>query len=146
MNTDSKKEGMPRGLRNNNPGNIRNSQSNDWLGEVDAKEKKDFAFEEFKEIKYGYRALLKLLRNYRINCGCITISDFIERWAPRDENDTASYKKAVCMDMQVPNTFVPDIDDKGTMCALAAAISKVENGIPADMGEVESGWDLLNVK
>lgn len=29
------------------------------------------------------------------------------------------------------------------MCAFAAAISKVENGIPAVMADVESGWELL---
>lgn len=45
--------------------------------------------------------------------------------------------------MQVPSTFVPDIDDKNTMCAFAAAISQVENGVPAVMADVESGWQLL---
>lgn len=29
------------------------------------------------------------------------------------------------------------------MCAFAAAISQVENGVPAIMKDVESGWDLL---
>lgn len=46
--------------------------------------------------------------------------------------------------MQVPTTYVPNVEDKGTMCALAAAISVVENGIPAVMADVEAGWDLLN--
>ena len=39
---------------------------------------------------------------------------------------------------------MPDINDKGTMCALAAAISQVENGVPAVMDDVEKGWELLN--
>ena len=46
--------------------------------------------------------------------------------------------------MQVPNTYVPDINDKATMCAFAAAISRVENGIPAVMADIEAGWDLIN--
>jgi len=29
------------------------------------------------------------------------------------------------------------------MCAFAAAISQVENGVPAVMADVELGWDLL---
>ena len=45
--------------------------------------------------------------------------------------------------MQVPNTYVPDINDKATMCAFAAAISRVENGVPAVMADIEAGWDLL---
>lgn len=44
---------------------------------------------------------------------------------------------------QVEETFVPDVDDKNTMCAFAAAISLVENGVPAVMADVESGWKLL---
>lgn len=31
---------------------------------------------------YGYRALIKLLQNYRRVNGCRTIADFINRWAP----------------------------------------------------------------
>ena len=38
----------PRGIRNNNPGNIRNSERNDWAGEVSKADKKDNAFEEFE--------------------------------------------------------------------------------------------------
>ena len=45
--------------------------------------------------------------------------------------------------MQVPYTYVPDVEEKGTMCALAAAISEVENGVPAVMSEIEEGWELL---
>ena len=45
--------------------------------------------------------------------------------------------------MQVPTTFVPDPDEKSIMCVMAAAISLVENGVPAIMSEVEAGWDAL---
>lgn len=134
---------LPRGLRNNNPGNIRNCQRTDWQGEVDESAKNDNSFEEFETIAYGYRALIKLLQNYRKVHGCQTISDFIKRWAPETENNTSGYIKRVCSEMQVPSTFVPDVDDKDTMCAFAAAISQVENGVPAVMADVESGWQLL---
>lgn len=41
---------LPRGLRNNNPGNIRYSDATDWQGEVPASKKQDNAFEEFEDI------------------------------------------------------------------------------------------------
>ncbi|MDR0937987.1 MAG: structural protein P5 [Mediterranea sp.] len=134
---------MARGLRNNNPGNIRNSDATDWKGEVAAADKRDDAFEEFKDIAHGYRALIRLLQNYRRKWGCRTIGDFIRRWAPPSENNTAGYISRVCSEMQVPDTYVPDVEDKGTMCAFAAAISQVENATPAVMADVEAGWNLL---
>jgi hypothetical protein len=45
--------------------------------------------------------------------------------------------------MQVPSTHVPDVEDEATMCAMAAAISQVENGVPAVMDDVKKGWNLL---
>lgn len=133
----------PRGIRNNNPGNIRNSDATDWQGEVKKSEKKDNAFEEFEDMAHGYRALIKLLQNYRKKHDCKTIADFISRWAPRTENDTAAYIQRVCSEMQVAATYVPDVNDKTIMCSFAAAISQVENGVPAVRADVYAGWDLL---
>lgn len=133
----------PRGLRNNNPGNIRNNDKVKWQGEVDPQSKRDFTFEEFKDRASGYRALLKLLRNYQKLHGCRTIVDYIQRWAPDIENNTSGYITRVCQEMQVPTSFVPDPDEKSIMVAFAAAISQVENGVPAVLSEVEAGWDAL---
>lgn len=137
------KRKIARGLRNNNPGNIRNSDAQDWKGEVSPAAKKDGAFEEFSEIKFGYRALIKLLQTYRKKYNCQTIQDFINKWAPPIENDTKSYIAAVCREMDVNPEFIPDINEKDTMCRMAAAISLVENGVPANMEDVEQGWNLL---
>ena len=133
----------PRGLRNCNPGNIRNNQRVEWQGEVDECDKADNSFEEFEDMAHGYRALIKLLQNYRKRHNCQTISDFIKRWAPPNENNTGAYISRVCQELQVPSTYVPDTNDKAVMCNLAAAISLVENGRPAHMSEVEAGWDIL---
>lgn len=131
----------PRGIRNCNPGNLRITKDK-WQGlrPVQA----DGKFFQFTEMRWGYRALMRTLQNYRRKHGCRTIADFIRRWAPMSENDTSGYIVSVCRQMQMPTDFVPDVDDKGTMCALAAAISLVENGIPAVMADVEAGWNLLN--
>ena len=68
---------------------------------------------------------------------------FIRRWAPEHENNTAAYITAVCQKMQVPSTYEPDTDDRDTMTAFAAAISEVENGIPAQTADIRAGWELL---
>lgn len=130
----------PRGIRNCNPGNIRLSKDK-WQGLRE--EQTDTAFFQFTEMRWGYRALMRTLQNYRKIHGCRTISDFIHRWAPSSENNTLAYIKSVCSQLGVPSVFVPDVEDKETMCALAAAISKHENGIAAVMKEVQDGWDLL---
>lgn len=131
---------LPRGLRNNNPGNIRRNKDR-WKGLAD--KQTDPEFFQFKSIEWGYRALICTLRNYRKRHGCNTIADFVSRWAPPCENNTSGYITRVCREMQVPNTYVPDVDDKTTMCNFAAAISLVENGVPAVMEDVVKGWELL---
>lgn len=130
----------PRGLRNNNPGNIRITKDK-WQGLRPVQEDKEFF--QFTEMKWGYRALIRTLQNYRRRHGCQTIADFIRRWAPSTENNTGGYISRVCKEMQVPTTYVPDVEDKTTMCSFAAAISQVENGVPAVMSDVESGWEEL---
>ena len=131
---------MSRGLRNNNFGNLRITKDK-WQGLRE--EQTDPEFFQFKSPKWGYRALIRTLQNYRLKWGCKTISDFINRWAPPVENNTSGYISRVCKEMQVPNSYVPDINDKATMCAFAAAISQVENGVPAVMADIEKGWELL---
>ena len=131
---------LPRGLRNCNPGNIRTTRDR-WQGlrPVQA----DPEFFQFETMAWGYRALMRTLQNYRLRHGCRTVADFIGRWAPSVENDTTGYVRFVCQRMQVPSTFVPDVDDKRTMCLIAAAISRMENGVEANMEEIETGWELL---
>ena len=128
-----------RGLRNCNPGNLRLSKDK-WQGLRPVQADKEFF--QFTEMRWGYRALMRTLQNYRRKHKCHTVADFITRWAPECENNTGAYIRSVCRDMQVPSVYVPDVDDKATLTAMAAAISKVENGVPADRKEVEAGWDL----
>ena len=130
----------PRGIRNCNPGNIRITKDK-WQGLRTVQTDKEFF--QFEEMKWGYRALIRTLQNYRKRHGCRTITEFIQRWAPSCENNTMAYIKSVCNQLGVPSVFVPDIDDRDTMCAFAAAISLHENGVEADMKEVQDGWDLL---
>lgn len=130
----------PRGLRNCNPGNIRITKDK-WQGL--RPQQTDKSFFQFTEMKWGYRALIITLQNYHRRHGCRTIADYINRWAPPCENNTGGYIIRVCKEMEVPNSYVPNVDDKATMCAFAAAISQVENGVPAVMADIEAGWNLI---
>ena len=55
-----------RGIRNCNPGNIRNSKTK-YLGEV--RPSRDAAFKQFETMAWGYRAMFVLLHTYSRRCG-----------------------------------------------------------------------------
>jgi len=132
-----------RGIRNNNPGNIRNSERNDWKGEVSKADKKDQAFEEFETMSDGVRAMMRLLQKYQRSYNLHTVKEIVERWAPRNENNTAAYVRTVCKEMQMPECCGLDLTDKGTMCALVDAMCYVENGVHIDMADIEAGWEKM---
>lgn len=130
---------LPRGLRNNNPGNIR--RNNDvFQGE---KTSSDREFKQFKLMAYGYRAIFKILSNYGRNYHLKTIRQMIGRWAPENENDTGAYVKAVSDYAGIPADDPIDINDREQMIRIVAGMSKVENGREADMSDVIAGWNLL---
>lgn len=85
----------PRGIRNNNPMNIRENKHSDfdWVGEHD--KDIDKAFEEFISPEHGIRAGVRILNTYQRKYGLNTISGIIERWAPPSENNTESYIRSV---------------------------------------------------
>lgn len=131
---------MSRGLRNNNPGNIRNSPTK-WQGEKTPST--DAAFKQFISMVYGYRAMLKLLQNYSKLNGCRTIRQMINRWAPPCENHTDNYIRSVSQGAGISEDAPVNVNDRNLMCRIAAAMSRVENGVPANMADVNAGWDLL---
>jgi hypothetical protein len=117
----------PRGLRNNNPGNIRLS-TDKWQGQVPGE---DDAFVTFATMAYGIRALVVLLRSYRSKYGLDTVRKIISRWAPPSENDTEAYVAAVCK----PGGLDPDAvlpNDRLTYEYLARRIALHENGRDAE--------------
>lgn len=130
----------PRGIRNCNPGNIRITKDK-WQGL--RAEQTDDSFFQFESMEFGYRALIRTLQNYHRKHGCRTIADYINRWAPRAENDTNAYIKSVCNKLDVPSSYQLLVEDRDTMCAFAAAISEHENGVPADMECIRRAWSML---
>ena len=109
---------VPRGLANNNPGNIRKSPSK-WLGEVEGE---DDAFESFAVPEYGIRAMAKLLINYQVRRGLDTIEEVIGRWAPPIENDTNSYVDSVARTTNISKFKVLNMKDPELLKRLIKAI------------------------
>lgn len=83
---------IPRGIRNNNPGNIK---KNDIEWEGLSAIQTDNTFFQFTNPIYGIRALTKILRTYRDKYDLKNIWAIINRYAPPSENDTEAYKNFV---------------------------------------------------
>ena len=132
---------LPRGYRNNNPLNIRKNASNAWKGKVVPGT--DPLFEQFITMAYGYRAALRLLRNY-INDGHNTIRKIINKWAPPKENNTSSYVSHVAGRTGIGADTIIDRNDQQKLCKIAYAMAWSENGQPpASMDDIYAGWALL---
>lgn len=116
----------PRGIRNNNPGNIR--WGDDWKGLVPKEQRTDKAFCQFTAPEYGIRAMIVILRNYQRKHGLNTVTGIIRRWAPTNENNTQAYIDSVAKSTGVtPDQFV-HTDDSRFMMKLLQAIIRHENG------------------
>lgn len=113
----------PRGLRNNNPGNIRRGPSL-WRGR--SRTQRDASFVQFTSSKWGIRALGKILLNYNRFYRLNTVAGIINRFAPSSENNTSAYINAVAREVGVR----PDqkINVRQVLPALIAAIIHHENG------------------
>lgn len=133
-------EKLPRGLRHNNPGNIR-INSDLFQGEI--RPSKDKSFKQFETMAYGYRSVFRILSNYHKNYGLDTIRKMIGRWAPENENDTDAYVKAVSDYAGIPADDPININDREQKIRIVAGMSKVENGREAEMSDVIAGWNLL---
>lgn len=117
---------IARGLRNNNPGNIKEmpGDKTQWQGERATDD--DPIFEEFDGMWQGVRALAVTLLTYSRRYGLNTVRGIITRWAPGSENNTAAYIASVCAALGV----TPDqrIDVRERLYALTKAICVHENG------------------
>jgi len=83
----------PRGIRNNNPLNIRRSKDK-WQGLSTLQEDREFF--KFVSLEWGWRAAFVILcRTYYGKYGLKTIRDIVSRWAPPKENDTEAYIRRV---------------------------------------------------
>lgn len=112
-----------RGIKNNNPGNIRKGQA--WQGLAESQT--DGSFDQFVSPEYGIRAIEKIMLSYQKR-GLDTVQEIITAWAPSVENDTDAYVKAVSDHMGVDKNHKIDVTDLATAELLIEAIITHENG------------------
>jgi hypothetical protein len=112
---------IPRGIRNNNPGNIRHGA--DWQGMSPHQDDPDFV--TFLSPPWGIRAIVRILRSYQAR-GIKTIGAAIDRWAPPNENDTEAYTRSVCGECGLDAGAMVSFDN--IMIPFVKAIIRHENG------------------
>ena len=130
---------IPRGIRNNNPLNIR--RGSDWLGLRPTQT--DAAFCQFDNIIYGYRAALVILRRYIREYRCNTIRLIISRWAPASENNVAAYVRAVTTASGIPADQPISFQDESAVCSIVAAMQQHECGLPLGSAIVAATYRMF---
>jgi hypothetical protein len=129
----------PRGIRNNNPLNIRHN-ADVFQGETKGN---DTSFKTFATMPYGYRAAFVTLATYNAR-GCNTIEKIISHWAPPIENDTETYIANAEKWSGVAADEVLTAADGANYIMIVAAMSFVENGVNADINQLKAGFALQN--
>ena len=71
------------------------------------------------------------------------LEDVIMRWAPPCENNTDVYIATVEKRSGISRHTVLNRNNREQLIAVVAAMSYVENGVPANMDEVRKGWELI---
>ena len=129
-----------RGIRNNNPANIRRGCN--WKGLVEKQTDREFC--QFVTMTWGVRALLITLRTYVKKYHLHTVREIITRWAPpSDGNNTEKYiefvEKAV-REIDAPITLsLEEMDfykewqySECILYRIAKAMCKIESGYDLD--------------
>ena len=134
----------PRGIRNNNPLNIR--KGSNWQGEKNPQT--DKSFEQFESLQYGVRAGFIILRRYMSGYNGLTekfntIEKIIRRWAPPSENNTKAYIEKVSKLTGIPSTLKISFSQRSYMVAIVDAMIRVECGQPIDRMIIESAYDMV---
>lgn len=144
---------VPRGVRNNNPLNIKKGQKWKGLSSIQT----DSVFCQFDSMVMGYRAAFVILgKSYRKR-GIRRLVDMVKTWAPSSENNTLAYYRFVadtlrkefrddehladCIDGDFPR---PNAKNKAYWCCLVKAMHLVENGAwPADGACIAKAFDKV---
>lgn len=144
----SRKSGeLPRGIRNNNPLNIRDNPDNKWDGLIGVDDKN---FCRFDTPEMGYRAATKILMSYARR-GIVTLRDVIHTWTPPNgvdadgnsyTNPTESYLRGVSEKTGISENEVIEPD---YYPQLLKAMTYHENGInPYSDETIRNGVGLAN--
>jgi hypothetical protein len=125
-----------RGIRNNNPGNIRKGSKKIWNGEVWPSQ--DASFSQFMTMAWGVRALLIDLTN-KHKQGLRNVQSIIYKYAPPTENYSAVYAKFVADQMGL-TVLQPFAMTEANLLKFAKAVARFENGTAAALINAQA-WE-----
>lgn len=133
----------PRGIRNNNPLNIRKS-SDKWFGMSAVQDDKDFV--TFSSMLYGFRAAFvnmftHIQRGKKILMP-VSLYREIQTWAPPSENNVVAYVDSVCQQTHLQPTHILKIEDKQNLVAIVRAMAYFETGTTFPVSVVSEAYDL----
>ena len=136
----NRKSSEPRGIRNNNPGNLIITGI-DWVGKVPVADNTDGKFEQFVKPEFGIRALYRDVKGDIERKGLNTTRTLISAFAPKSENDTESYIQFVAGRIGIgPDDFIFPFLYPG----LIAAIIEFENGQqPYSIAQIEQSFNIV---
>lgn len=121
--TDAALASLPRGIRNNNPGNIEFLPAGRaWRGQIGS----DGRFGIYDTPASGVRAIGQQLLKYARG-GIDNVRELISKWAPGHENPTDAYVLNVAAGIGVGPS--DRIDVRANLPALAGEIIRQENGM-----------------
>lgn len=134
----------PRGIRNNNPFNIRKGDS--WQGMRE--EQTDSQFVQFDSMTMGIRAGLKLIKNYiegktSTHKHYDTLAQLVSRWAPPSENQTWQYIDYVAREAGISPFQILRFSDRDKILAIAKAMTFVECGQTIPEEDFVNAYNLL---
>ena len=134
---------MTRGIKNKNPGNIKDFGI-PWDGLVTSITEKTFCV--FQSPWYGIRAMAKIFVSYSVRHGLYTISDIIGRWAPgSDNNPTQDYVDFVAKRIGIAFYANIQVTDFKVMEALVEAVIHFENGKNPYTWEIRTGIIMAGI-
>ncbi len=120
---------LPRGIRNNNPGNLRPGSQWQGLASPSSDGGPGGGYLIFKEAKWGIRAMTRDLLTDFNRDGQRTIRALINEYAPpADKNDTTSYVREVSKAMGIGPDALLDLASDTVLAKLVTAIIRHENG------------------
>lgn len=149
----TKNTSLPRGIRNNNPGNL--EWGDPWQGLKPRSQSTDKRFAEFTTAAYGIRALARTLITYydkrkaRDGSKIDTVREIVQRWAPAFENNVDAYArqvgKALCSDCERPGDVAVNMHDYEQLRIVVEAIIRHENG-PGPLKNANGWFDAATIK
>lgn len=120
-------------IKNNNPGNIRAFKGKKWEGQVGSRG----GFIVFKDLESGLSAMGRNLKAYNEKYGRDTITEIVESWAPKVENNTKRYISKVSQETGYHPNEKLNMGDKNTITNLIISMIRREHSkeVPRDIVE-----------